>query len=137
VFCGYIDEQAERLLLAGVQDVGEIAATIGVSRRRAGAARRRVLLKWRNALADKENILAQEVATLQFMRFMLWRLAFRTDSVSEQLQTFKLLLSVNERLLKLAQPHEEHKNGETQQLIQQIETLLQLLARNGQNQSTP
>lgn len=132
---GEFEEQVERLVLAGVGN-DEVARTLGASRRRVQAARKRILKRWMTALQDREYILAQEVATLQFMRYMLWRIVFRTDSVSEQLHAFKLLLAIDERLLKVAQPREEQINGESQQLLQQVEALLQLLTQNGQGKKS-
>jgi len=130
-----IDEQVERLLLAGVRGTEEIARSLGVSRRRVREAVRRVKERWRRLADDKHELVSEELAALQVMRSMLWRVAFRTESVSEQLQTFKLLLSVNERMFRITQLFEDTPNGETQQLIQQVETLLKLLAANGKAQN--
>jgi len=130
-----IDEQVEKLLLAGVRGTDEIARSLGVSRRRVREAVKRVKGRWRRLADDKDGLVSEELAALQVMRSMLWRVAFRTESVSEQLQTFKLLLSVNERMFRITQLFEETPNGETQQLIQQVEALLKLLATNGKAQN--
>ena len=130
-----IDEQVEKLLLAGVRGTDEIARSLGVSRRRVREAVKRVKGRWRRLADDKGGLVSEELAALQVMRSMLWRVAFRTESVSEQLQTFKLLLSVNERMFRITQLFEETPNGETQQLIQQVEALLKLLAENGKAQN--
>ena len=130
-----IDEQVERLLLAGVRGTEEIARSLGVSRRRVREAVRRVKERWRRLAEDKDGLVSEELAALQVMRSMLWRVAFRTESVPEQLQTFKLLLSVNERMFRITQLFEDTPNGETQQLIQQVEALLKLLAANGKAQN--